>query len=267
MDIYFAGGENKSWLDALNKAEAKNSLYSYFYLNHSKSKDEFLKGVFKTQQKVFMDSGAFSALTRGIEIDIHEYCDFLHQYKDKMEVYACLDVIGDFKGTQKNYDLMVSKGLKPLLTFHQGSPIEWLDEMKDEHDWMALGGMVGTGSSKKKMMYWLDKCFSIIKTDSKVHGFGYTSSEGLKRYPFYSVDSTSWLGGSMRAEIYKYENGHIRAIRTKDEKKANHTTMMFTDKTDGVKLWKHRVIKNAIEWQKFEKYLTDLWTKRGIQWH
>ena len=42
---------------------------------------------------VFLDSGAFSAWTRGMEIDIQKYIEFIKQNQDIITVYANLDVI------------------------------------------------------------------------------------------------------------------------------------------------------------------------------
>ena len=126
--------------------------------------------------------------------------------------------------------------------------------------------MVPIARNKPKLFGFLDACFLILKTEVKVHGFGMTGPPLLKRYPFYSVDSTSWLGGSMRSEVYFYDpsKGDIRVTKTKDRERANHNTIGFNDDND--KRWFQRVIHNAIEWQKYEKFLTELWKKRGIVW-
>ena len=87
----------------------------------------------------------------------------------------------------------------------------------------------------------------------------------LKLFPFYSVDSTSWLGGSKRGEIYHLTpRGEMKMMSYRDKSKATYKTIGFNDDND--KRWMSRVIHNAIEWQKAEKYLTELWSKRGVVW-
>lgn len=267
MDLYLAGGENKSWLKGMDEALNKKSLYSYFYLNNdNKDPSKFVQKAAATQKKIFLDSGGFSAFTKGAKIDIDNYIKFIKENENVLTVYAVLDVIGDFKGTMRNQHYMEKKGVNPLPVFHFGGDLNNLKSLVKDYDYIALGGLVPYARDKKKLKAWLDKCFSIIKCDCKIHGFGMTGIEILKRYPFYSVDSTSWLGGSMRAEIYEFvpEEGKLKTIKTKCQDRASYKTIDFND--DGDKRWFNRIVKNAIEWQKFAEYITNLWEKRGVKW-
>lgn len=268
MNIYFAGGENKSWLDAINKAKGTKSLYSYFYLDkdNKDNKDNFFMKAKETQRFIFLDSGGYSAKTKGVEINIDEYADFIKKHKNNLTTYANLDVIGDAEATMKNQRYLESKGLNPLPVFHYREPFEVLKNLCEEYKYIAIGGLVPLARQKDKLKNFLDKCFSITKTNVKVHGFGMTGVEILKRYPFYSCDSTSWLGGSMRAEIYKFNQaqGKMITIKTNDKNTASYKSINFTDNKD--KRWLSRVINNAQEWIKFEQYITNLWKARGIEW-
>ena len=42
---------------------------------------------------LFLDSGAYSAWTQGVEINIRDYIDFIKQHQDIIDIYANLDVI------------------------------------------------------------------------------------------------------------------------------------------------------------------------------
>lgn len=159
------------------------------------------------QVELFIDSGAFSAFTQGVTINIKEYIDFIKQYKNIIEVYANLDVIGDPEGTLKNQKIMEKAGLNPLPCFHYGEPIKFLRYYLDGYDYIALGGMVPI--STKDLCSWLDNLFSnyICRPDdglpkAKVHGFGMTSLNLMLRYPWYSVDSTSWVVTGRMGAIY-----------------------------------------------------------------
>ena len=265
MKIYFAGIESSQWLKAIIQSKGTKSLFSYYYLNKNNNSDDLLETSFENKHNIFLDSGAFSAYTKNVTIDIYEYCDFIYKYIDKITTYASLDVIKNPEETLKNYKLMKDKGLNPLITFHKGSSIGYLKEMVNENDYIAVGGMAGQKGSTLQKTKFLDKCFSIIKSDCKVHGFGYTSIKGLQRYPFYSVDSTNWLSGSQRAQVYKYENGNLKGYSTNDKNKINSMSVNYKDYNN--KRWYDRVVNNAVEWQKFETYVTQLWQKRGISWN
>lgn len=68
----------------------------------------------------------------------------------------------------------------------------------------------------------------------------------------------------MRCEIYKYHQGDITTVKIKDKKQFCVDSIKYNDIDK--KRWKDRGINNAIEWIKYEKYITDLWARRGIIW-
>lgn len=161
---------------------------------------------------LFLDSGAFSAKTQGVKIDIYEYINFIKENIDVINVYANLDVIGDPEKTAKNQRIMEKEGLNPLPVFHFGGDEEkYLKPMIKKYDYIALGGLVKAGN----LTAYLDRVFSTYLCDNngtpkvKVHGFGLTSLKHMIRYPWYSVDSTSWVITGRLGGIYvpKYKNG------------------------------------------------------------
>lgn len=161
-----------------------------------------------SKQKVvlFLDSGAFSAKTQGIEINLDEYIAFVKEHLPYLSVYANLDVIGDPEATLQNQKKMEAAGLKPLPCFHYGEPIKYLQYYLSRYDYIAFGGMVSPANTS--LMPWLDEMFSsyICGSDGipkvKVHGFGLTSLRLMKRYPWYSVDSTSWVVTGRMGSVY-----------------------------------------------------------------
>jgi hypothetical protein len=146
---------------------------------------------------LFLDSGAFSAWSKGVTIDIDEYIAFIKQHKKYIDHYAVLDSIGDPETTLQNQEYMESKGLSPIPCFHYGENIKYLKSYIKKYEYIALGGMVPI--STNDLFMWLDDLYTNYICDSsgmpkvKVHGFGLTSIPLLVRYPWYSVDSTSWV--------------------------------------------------------------------------
>jgi len=253
MKMYFAGDECGSL--TLRK-EKVNKLFSYYYL-----KDET---QLQKAKLTFLDSGGFSAFTKGAKINIDDYCNYIKKNKEYITHYAQLDVIGDEAGTEHNQRYMESKGLNPLPVFHFKGDFKRLERLSKEYQYICLGGLVPLAKKKDILKRHLDKCFSIIKNNCKVHGFGMTGFEILKRYPWHSVDSTSWLQGGRFGNIVKFnhlnsvgfdsyncnDNKHIKKLRD-IQFKSNY---------------KVRNGNNQIEYQKLEKYITKLWQKKGIQW-
>ena len=167
----------------------------------------------KNKISLFLDSGAFSAWSKGININIPEYISFIKQHEKYIDVYAVLDDILDPEKTLKNQKIMEKAGLNPLPCFHFGEPVSYLEYYLNNYDYIALGGMVPISS--KDLSVWLDELFRDFICDSKgmptckIHGFGLTSLRLMFRYPWYSTDSTSWvmtsrMGGVM---IPRYKSG------------------------------------------------------------
>lgn len=146
---------------------------------------------------LFLDSGAYSAWTSNKTLLVEDYIDYIKENKEFIDVYANLDVIGSAEGTWENQRKMEAAGLTPLPVYHVNEEQKYLD-MCMEYDYFAVGGMAKTSSSV--LQYQIDEVFSIIcpkKNDyfptHKIHGFGCTKPNLVVGYPWYSVDSSSWV--------------------------------------------------------------------------
>jgi hypothetical protein len=182
----------------LTEERGVNPLESYYRILINKSDVRGFMTDERRKKKIFLDSGAFSAFTKGVTINIDEYIAFIYEWMDELEIYASLDVIGNPEETFRNQKYMEEKGLKPLPTFHYGSDIKYLLRyLQDGYEFIALGGMVPVSSAD--LIRWLDYLFTDYLTDEEgwplvaIHGFGMTSIKLILRYPWYSVDSTSWV--------------------------------------------------------------------------
>ena len=174
--------------------------------------------------KIFLDSGAYSwhssLVKQGVEptpAEEKEYLDryiaFIIKWKDRLWCYANLDVVGDPVRSKANMDYMESKGVQPMRVFHY-SPKQgdekirevhygYLEHMVKNYEFIALGGGASEGlHGPKYMRRYGDPAFALIGKDTKVHGFGIASFQLVKRYPFYSVDSTTWIRLSAFGNIF-----------------------------------------------------------------
>ena len=208
------------YFERLTEVEKKMRLYnpyfleSYYYLiKGSTTKRVRMDGV-----KLFIDSGAFTAYTKGIEIDLGEYVDYCFKNADIIEHISVLDRI-DFdnparaiKETYRNLLEMERRGLKDVVpTYHIGEPEEVLDHYVKNYSYISIGGMVGV--SLRRTMFALDRIWHLYLTNSdgtpkvKVHGFGITSLPAMLRYPWHSVDSSTWVQWSAAGMILLPERG------------------------------------------------------------
>lgn len=214
----------------------------------------------KKQKNLFLDSGAFSAWSKGAEINIDEYINFIKENEKYITHYAVLDDITNPQQTWENQRYMESKGLNPIPTFHYGEDIKWLQRYIKKYKYIALGGMVPIGN--KELVLWLDNLFSKYICDKqgnpklKVHGFGLTALPLLIRYPWYSVDSTSWLMtgtfGSVLVPKLRNEDFDYSVIPYK---------IIVSDKSPGIKKeGKHFNTFSSAE----KKILSEYFEKKGF---
>ncbi|HVW99766.1 MAG TPA: hypothetical protein VHA52_04960, partial [Candidatus Babeliaceae bacterium] len=185
---YYAAVVNEDEIRAACYQPPFQILASYHYF---KGKPDLIKMCVEKNYDIIIDSGAFSAANSGKDINIDDYCKFI--IDTGVSIYAGLDVIGDAKSTRENTEYMSKQyGLKPIPTFHMGSNIHDLDALLD-YPYIALGGLVmGKGIENHCDKVWA----YILKNAPKirVHGFGLTNTELMARYPWYSVDSSSFKG-------------------------------------------------------------------------
>lgn len=214
MKLYLAGAEQENF-KLLSRLRNSNLLFSYIYdpVNVVSIPHKVLNSL------AFVDSGAFSAWTKQIKIDVDRYIYWLNKNDDVIDLFGQLDVIpGDRnqftsqKDIRKsgheswlNYLYMRDRVISPdklLYTFHVGEPkeylkqaLEWKDSNGDYIKYLALGGLVGKPTDVRRN--FLNMCFNIIKNSSnphvKVHTFGMTEKKLLEEFPITSADSTSWV--------------------------------------------------------------------------
>lgn len=171
------------------------------------------KPVAVNKIKLMLDSGAFSAWSRNGSIDLKAYIAYVKRNERYLYSYVTLDVLAagvESKRTRasleagaeasyRNHCEMKAAGLKPIPVYHQGESFSHLERMlKDGEPYIGI-------STRKDIMVdgqrsFLDRVYTML-TDKegrpivKTHGFGITSPQLLLRYPFYTVDSTSWVLG------------------------------------------------------------------------
>ena len=221
FDLYFAGAKVKTKDDLIIKRDC-NVLFSQ--LNDRRAIMNFIEVM--DNNKLFIDSGAFSAWSKGKPINVENYIEFVNEHIDKVALFASVDNIpGELRRTPtlqekkdspvlswENYLYMrelVKDKDKLLPVFHIGEDFKHLQNMLEvkldgKHiPYIGLGGTVGLTSTVKDN--WYKQCFKIIHQSNnpqvKVHAFGMTSLKILENFPFESADSTSWLMQAINGTI------------------------------------------------------------------
>lgn len=172
----------------------------------------------RTDTSIVCDSGAFSAWTKQTKIPVEDYGNFILKNLDWFDLIINLDVIPGKWGQKEipeeelesaikegwdNYHTLIGMGIpenKLMHIFHQGEPFHYLERMMKEMDYIGISPANDRTTTEKKV--WLDQCKKIVapkgKPLVKTHGFGMTSLNLIWRFPFHSIDSTTWvLAGAM----------------------------------------------------------------------
>ena len=194
--------------------------------------------------KVFIDSGAFSAWTKGKPIDIDEYISFLNSISPYITVAASVDVIPGAprssevpshdeilrsgEQTWKNYLYMRERLDEPdklIFTYHFGEPEEYLtraleyEDEKGKIKYIAFGGLVGKPAANIEL--FLTRCFQLIKNSSnpdiKTHAFGMTKTAVMQKFHLTSVDSTSIVLASALGKIIVNDKDYAISSKNKDQ--------------------------------------------------
>lgn len=195
--------------------DVKYLLESYHYIH----KEQYVERIRQDGKKVFLDSGAFSAYSKGVEIDLPDYCEYVKRNDDIIErvdgipLFSVLDGIGDPLKTYQNQLAMERHGVRPLPCFHYGEDERYLEWYMQNYDYITIGGMVPI--TTPQLYLWLDRIWDRYLTDGagrpklRIHGFGLTTIGLMERYPWYSVDSSSWVQIAANGAIYIRKWGTI----------------------------------------------------------
>lgn len=136
-----------------------------------------------------------------------KYAEHCEQNERLLEVFANLDIINNAEATYANQKWFEARGLRPMPVWHFGSHEKYLRRYIDEgYEYIAIGGLIPNASSV--LVGPLDRLWGHVLCDTdgnpkvKIHGFAMTAFELMRRYPWYSVDSSSWLKVGAYGKIF-----------------------------------------------------------------
>ena len=180
-------------------------------------------------ESIMIDSGAFSAWSLNKKINLYEYAEWAKiiykKYKQKNNEihFINLDVIPGLRGitstiaerkdaiiqSKKNAKLLKNEGLPIVEVFHQDEDIEIFYDMVNRNypNLIAISPRndVPVTSRQTWLQHLLCKIIQKYGKNNipKCHGLGVTAETMLLTFPFYSVDSSSWI------TPYVYGNGRL----------------------------------------------------------
>jgi hypothetical protein len=167
--------------------------------------------VSREKVNILLDSGAWSAWTKGAELSLKDYVSFIKRNRASLWNYISMDVIPGTasrrrdrsdveKAAKLSYDNqqeMKAYGLSPWPVFHQGEDFSWLKRLlRDEESYIAVSTAKNQSDSEQER--WLAKVMERLTNSDgtplvNIHGLGNSAIGLLRRFPFASVDSAGWI--------------------------------------------------------------------------
>ena len=152
---------------------------------------------------IFLDSGAYSAWQQGKTIDREAYADYALS-GDFDAVAGDLRIANaDPDQTLADTEYLRNLGIPAIPAYHQGEPWSYLDHLIATYDYIGIGCTEAVSTSRS-VTDWLYRVFWRVCDDEgrprvRVHGFRFTSR--IADFPFFSVDSTSWVRSNGESSI------------------------------------------------------------------
>lgn len=224
LSIFYSGVEYESYLDILYSIGIKNFLMSY----------EYLKGKGHSQLKkyddmsLFIDSGAFTYINdpkyedytvEQWEKQIETYLSWAERHKSQIFAICDLDlqyVVGNeqvYEWRKKYFEpFMLRTGIPVCFMYHEEGLEQW-EYMCQRYPYVGLSLAVdaNTDESTLKEMFRIAE-----KHNALVQGMASTRTGMLTRFPFYTVDSTTWNVGLKYGEISVWNSTKMSRIKKAD---------------------------------------------------
>lgn len=219
------GAAGRWWQNAMLQA-VKRRLYSYHYLHFvNKGDSADARYMFDHGCDLFLDSGAFSAFTKQIVLDVHEYARFVLRCQEHKYFTVISSLDDTAKNAQQSYDwlkALEAHGCRVQPVYHTREDPAWLKRYVDEgYEYIFVGGMVT--ESTTWLRDWLDGIWAEYLTNAdgsakvRVHGFGLTDMQLMFRYPWASVDSSTWLmTGNFGGCMFRIGNTVRKVVMSED---------------------------------------------------
>jgi len=191
MKAFFAIGDAHTGIKFLSD---KRVLFSFAYVGTNWLPNHKLAEVCAGSPEVMIDSGVFTAWKQGKTIELETYVDWLKNTAPAFRWCMALDVITDAKASLAQWRKMISSA--PTLAssivpvWHEGDPLDILDEYVSLSELVALGRIEGRRSEQKTYEFY-DAAFNAYP-EGRFHALGQANPVHLEPYPFASFDSTGW---------------------------------------------------------------------------
>jgi hypothetical protein len=279
--LCFAGGEDRKLRDGLYRIGVRHILLSFYYFKkfmRKRSPAEISDDIGRFDF-VLLDSGGFTFMQalkegRDTNMGIREYADLYHsELERKGHIFtACaeLDVHEEFSQQEMEdvKDRLTAAGI-PMMPVMHGQSVGELEDLGwfDKYPYMAVGSALLWGRKvAPELKEYIKKAKEV---GTLLHGFGITTVDAIRTMPFYSVDSTTWMGGTRYGNTMIFQNGRLRyydfhkkSVRRRYRKRFEDNGLIWAD-IDREKPLEVDLM-NALGWKQWSDYIR--YTVQNCYW-
>ena len=282
FQIFFSGAEQPQWFKII--AEQTNAmLVTYTWLKRWGIDN--MTGLFTSRPdiRLIIDSGAYTLNTNQekyqdkdeewFENYIQEYVDLVRVYKD--HVFACVEVdLGAFvsddtieRWRNTYFKELEEEGIQVIYVWHRGQKSDGFSEFQDMCSRFNYIAFSCQEVDIKKDFSLMNKMFSEArKTNTLIHGLAATGMEVMSSFPFYTVDSSTYVIGSKFREIAYFDGKKLKRLKKK-EYKAQYLNQLVQQGADKEKIEREDIYElvsiNIRNLLLAEKYIKTLNKKRS----
>lgn len=289
MKVFLAAVENSNIVAAIETMGIENGFFSYYYM---RKQDEPIP-LFKCRPHVstiIVDSGAhtfFSESTDGLTVSVHTkktktketpdeyfeaYLIWVKKFYDYFDYFVELDVgelVGQNKVLQWRERLKQHGVYDKCITVMHPRVVDfdaYLAQLEDSKSkYVALEGLRSTQAQINYYKYLKPA----IERGIKVHGFALTNKKIIEKYPFYSVDSSSWKTGiqygSYRHSVDGVSKGvHFRKNKWQLPMNVPNLMDVYHENSNVQILARLRLA--VASYKDMQTFYTKLWKARGIDY-
>jgi len=258
MEIYLAGDNYKKQIMELFVAGLSNEENRKNMVNPLSKRISILESFCNMEDweipyiqnhwNFLLDSGAFTFLNSKKQNKINwdeyveKYAEFINKYDIKLFFELDIDYLIGLKEVERLREKLHKLTNKQSISvWHKSRGKDYYIRMVQEFDYVAIGGLAIGGIHFQKQIEpvfpWFIK--NAHKNNCKIHALGYTSIEGIKKFGFDSIDSSSWMYGNIGGYLYKFNGEKIIQIKKPIDKRIKPFEVAY---------------HNFFEWVKFQQY-------------
>lgn len=219
-------------------------------------------------------------------MDIADYIETVGKVQEIMEgklIAINLDVIpGEFGRTPsrrevrdaceqgwENYQRIrreTSAEIMPV--FHQHDDWEWLDRYI-KTDCYVLGISPANDLSSTKRLPFLSRSFGTVRDQKRCHGLAATAMSLMLKYPWYSVDSATWVVAPANGHTAWFDTAHRALQMAKYRERERFARNFSKELMDGPNYlgYKERIRSFVNAFCDMEAYINTVWERKGFSWN